>query len=104
MATLRATGTDDVRCDNAKSAVAGMVAGVSDNHCISLMTIDDTDAKVSHENLVCDDEKTTAVNRETDAGCVPLTAIDDGCTISISHSGSVRGSGDRPGLQTQCGL
>jgi hypothetical protein len=49
-------------------------------------------------------ETLVGVCRGSDAAWVRLTAVAADCTIDLTPSGSVRGSGDRPGLQTQCGL
>jgi len=77
---LRATGTDSVqpRPQNVVAGlVAGMVAGSGDNHCISLMTIDDDAAKTDAPTGVESGGALSAASLPVDSDCTPLTTDDN---------------------------
>jgi len=70
---LRATGTDSVQ-PRPQKMVAGMVAGLSDNHCISMTSIDNLPATTEVPTGIKTVATTAAASRPVDNDCAPLTA------------------------------
>jgi len=98
---LRATGTDSVQPQAPENVVAGMVADFSDNHCIPMTLIDKTRLRDGHRKNVAAEETQSRVTSFSDSDCTRLTVNDNPSMMNQRSSGSVSGSGDRPGLQTQ---
>ena len=65
--------------------------------------IDETRLRGVQRKNVAAEETRSRVTPVSDSDCTRLTVNDNPSTMNQTPSGSVRGSGDRPGLQTQCG-
>ena len=101
---LRATGTDRIKPHMPENVVAGLVADIPDNHCIPMTPIDKTRLRDGHRKNVAAEETRSRVTPVSDSDCKRLTVNDNPSTMNQIPSGSVRGSGDRPGLQTHGGI